>query len=114
MGAVLEFYGADVTLGTLPGKLTEKVGLDDFFVAGRTWNEIKRQSVDEFARKSPYLAKKWKEHNEKRVKLGVRASDIDHKPPTKGTKKDPRTSKAKESRAKNRRAKKDKDQGLER
>lgn len=111
MGAVLEFYGADVELGTLPGKLTEKVGLDDFFVSGRTWDEIKRQSVDEFARTSPYLAKKWKQHNLKRVELGVKAKDlkaVTDKDKTRGS------AKSKTTQQQLKQIQKEQDEGLER
>lgn len=86
LGAVLEFYGADVEIGTIPGKLKEKVGLDDFLVADRTFDEIKFQTVEEFAKKSPYLAKKWKTHNIKRVKHRLNLSDLQAGKPAKSKK----------------------------
>lgn len=76
LGAVLDYYGADVVIGTIPGKLTEKVGLDDHFVNGRTLADLKWQSLDDFAVESKYLTKKYREHNQKRLALGLKADGI--------------------------------------
>lgn len=67
MAALLEYYGAKVQIGTIPGKLTQKVGIDDHLVAGRTLDDIKWQDPDTFVKESSYLAQKYKEHNERRL-----------------------------------------------
>lgn len=76
LGAILDYYGADVVIGTIPGKLTEKVGLDDHFVKGRTLADLKWQSLDDFAIESKYLTKKYREHNQKRLSLGLKADEV--------------------------------------
>lgn len=75
LGAVLEYYGADVAIGTIPGKLTEKVGLDDHFVKGRGLEDLKWQSVSDFVEKSPYLTKKYRKHHEVRIEKGLTAKN---------------------------------------
>lgn len=67
LGTMLEYYGADVTIGTIPGKLKEKVGLDDHLVKGKSLSDLKWQTLDDFADRSPYLSRKYKAHNKDRV-----------------------------------------------
>lgn len=76
MGALLDYYGADVVIGTIPGKLKEKVGLDDHFVKGRGLDDLKWRSLDDFAMNSPYLTKKYRDHNKARIEKGLRAEGV--------------------------------------
>ncbi|ABW32841.1 MobF family relaxase [Acaryochloris marina] len=75
LGAMLDYYGADVVIGTIPGKLKEKVGLDDHFSKGRTLADLRWRSVDDFGLNSPYLTQKYRNHNKERMERGYSAYD---------------------------------------
>ncbi|BDM83847.1 DUF3854 domain-containing protein [Acaryochloris marina] len=75
LGAMLDYYGADVVIGTIPGKLKEKVGLDDHFAKGRTLADLRWRTVDDFGLNSPYLTQKYRDHNKERMERGFSAYD---------------------------------------
>lgn len=60
LAVVLDFYGADVAIGTIPGKLQDKVGIDDHLVKGKGLCDVKWESLDDFVNNSKYLARKYK------------------------------------------------------
>lgn len=75
LGAMLDYYGAEVVIGTIPGKLKEKVGLDDHFAKGRTLADLKWRTVDDFGLNSPYLTQKYRDHNKERMERGYSVYD---------------------------------------
>lgn len=71
MAALLENKGAIVTIGTIPGELDQKVGLDDHFVAGGNLNDLRWESLNSFCSSSPYLPQKYKKMNARRIELSL-------------------------------------------